>query len=71
VVSITRPVKELRRFEKVSLQKGESRQVSFTLSIEDVKFYNNDLKRIYEPGAFKVFVGTNAQDVKEADFTLQ
>lgn len=71
VGSITRPVKELRRFEKVSLQKGESRALTFTLGIEDLKFYNNELKRIYEPGAFKVFVGTNAQEVKQADFTLQ
>ena len=70
VASITRPVKELRGFEKIMLKKGESKTVKFTLGIDDLKFYNNDLKKIYEPGAFQVFIGTNSQDVKEADFEL-
>lgn len=71
VGSITRPVKELRRFQKITLKKGESREVSFTLTVEDLKFYNKDLKRVAEPGDFRIFVGTNSQDVKEAAFTLK
>lgn len=71
VGSITRPVKELRRFEKITIKKGESREVSFTLTVEDLKFFNKDLKWVAEPGEFRVFVGTNSQDVKEATFTLK
>lgn len=71
VGSITRPVKELKRFEKVSLKKGEGKEVTFTLSIEDLKFFNADLKWVAEPGDFKVFVGTNSQEVKEASFSLK
>jgi beta-glucosidase len=70
VGSIARPVKELKGFQKVFLKKGESKEVIFTLGVEDLRFYNNDLKYIYEPGDFKVFVGGNSRDVKEAAFTL-
>jgi beta-glucosidase len=71
VGTITRPVKELRRFQKVTLKKGESREVSFTLTNEDLKFYNTDLKWASEPGDFQVFVGTNSQEVKQAAFSLK
>jgi beta-glucosidase len=71
VGSITRPVKQLRRFEKVTLKKGESREVSFTLTVEDLKFFNKDLKWVSEPGDFRVFVGTSSQEVKQATFTLK
>ena len=71
VASITRPVKELKAFQKIFLQKGESREVKFSLSINDLKFYNQDGKQIYEPGEFKIFIGTNSRDVKEGGFTLQ
>lgn len=71
VGSITRPVKELRRFEKLPLKKGESREISFTLTVEDLKFFNKDLKWVSEPGDFKIFVGPNSQEVKEASFTLK
>ncbi len=71
VGSITRPVKELKDFKKVMLKKGESSQVSFTIDIEDLKFYNSDLQFVAEPGEFKVFVGGNSRDVKEAGFTLK
>lgn len=71
VGSITRPVKQLRRFGKVTLKKGESREVSFTLTVEDLKFFNKDLKWVSEPGDFRVFVGTSSQEVKEATFTLK
>ncbi|HLN54132.1 MAG TPA: beta-glucosidase BglX [Lentimicrobium sp.] len=70
VGSITRPVKELKDFQKIKLMKGESRQVSFTIDIEDLKFYNSDLKYVAEPGEFKVFIGGNSRDVKELPFTL-
>jgi beta-glucosidase len=67
VASVTQPVEELKKFQKVYLKKGESKEVSFTLTTNDLKFVNSDLKWIYEPGAFKVFVGGNSRDVVEAD----
>ena len=71
VGSVVRPVKELKGFQNIFLKKGESKQLTFTLTEEDLKFYNNDLKRIAEPGDFKVFVGPNSRDVKEAAFELK
>jgi len=74
--SITRPVKELKGFQKIYLKKGESQVVNFTISSEDLKFYTqqagNDasLKFIAEPGEFRVYIGPNSRDVKEAGFWL-
>ncbi|HRN56790.1 MAG TPA: glycoside hydrolase family 3 C-terminal domain-containing protein [Agriterribacter sp.] len=70
VGSITRPVKELKGFQKIELEPGESKKVEFTISVDDLKFYNSDLQYIAEPGDFKIFIGTNSRDVKEADFKL-
>ncbi|MEP6617169.1 MAG: beta-glucosidase BglX [Ginsengibacter sp.] len=70
VGSITRPVKELKGFQKIELKPGESKMVSFKISQEDLKFYNADLKYGAEPGDFKVFIGGNSRDVKEAGFKL-
>jgi beta-glucosidase len=70
VGSITRPVKELKGFQKIELKAGESKTVTFTISVDDLKFYNSNLKFVAEPGNFKVFIGTNSRDVKEADFKL-
>lgn len=70
VGSVTRPVKELKDFQKIMLRKGESRQVTFTITEEKLKFFNSDLNWVSEPGAFKVFIGTSSDNVKEADFTL-
>ena len=70
VGSITRPVKELKGFKKIFLKAGESKAVSFSISAQDLKFYNSDLKFVAEPGDFKVFIGGNSRDVKEAAFKL-
>jgi beta-glucosidase len=70
VASTTRPLKELRGFQRTFLRKGESKELTFILGIEDLKFYDKDMKWTYEPGAFKVFVGTNSSDLKEAAFHL-
>lgn len=71
VGSLTRPVKELKGFQKIDLKAGESKEVSFTLTAKDLSFYNADLQFVAEPGEFKVFVGGNSRDVKEASFTLK
>ncbi|NQX40548.1 beta-glucosidase [Pedobacter steynii] len=68
--SITRPVKELKGFQKINLKSGESKNISFKISVEDLKFYNADLKFVAEPGDFKIFVGTNSRDNSEASFQL-
>jgi beta-glucosidase len=68
--SVTRPVKELKGFQKIFLKAGESKKVQFTISVNDLKFYNSDLKYVAEPGDFKLFIGGNSRDVKEAGFRL-
>ena len=70
VASVTRPVKELKGFKKVMIKKGETVDVNFTLTSDDFRFYNNNMKYVAEPGDFKVFVGTSSDDVKEASFKL-
>lgn len=70
VGSITRPVKELKGFQKIFLKKGESKEVRFTITGDDLKFYNGQLRFVAEPGDFKVHIGTNSADVKEASFKL-
>ena len=71
VGSITRPVKELKGFQKVFLKKGETRNVTFTLTEKDLRFYNANLQWVSEPGDFKVFVGTSSANTMEALFTLK
>jgi beta-glucosidase len=71
VGSLTRPLKQLKGFQKLMLQPGESKTIRFTLNTSDLKFYNIANKYIYEPGDFKVMVGTNSQDVQTADFKVR
>jgi len=68
--SVTRPVKELKGFQKIDLKPGQSRKVTFTLTTEDLAFYNQAMKKVAEPGKFEVFVGGNSRDVSKAEFTL-
>jgi beta-glucosidase len=71
VASITRPVKELKGFRKIYLKAGESREVTFTITEDDLKFYNFNLDRVAEQGEFTVFIGTNSDETKEASFTYK
>jgi beta-glucosidase len=70
VGSVVRPVKELKGFSQVFLQPGESRKLTFTIGADDLRFYNDKLDYIYEPGEFRLYIGGNSQDVKEAKFML-
>ena len=71
VGSVTRPVKELKGFEKIFLKAGESCKVSFSITPELLKFYNYDLQFVCEPGDFDVMIGGNSRDVKKARFLLK
>ncbi len=64
VGSITRPMKELKGFQKLALKAGESKTVTFSITPEDLKFYNSNLKYDWEPGEFEVMIGSNSRDVK-------
>ena len=64
VASVTRPVKELKGFKKITLERGEKNTVNFTLSSEQLSFINRNLKRVVEPGMFKVMVGGSSEDIQ-------
>ena len=64
VGSTTRPVKELKGFQKISLKAGETKTVTFTITTNDLKFYNSNLKYDWEAGDFVIMVGGNSRDVK-------
>lgn len=71
VGSVSRPVKELKGFSRISLKKGETRNVTFTLKPDDLKFYNQQLEYKCEPGDYEVMVGPNSRDLQTLKFTLQ
>lgn len=70
VGSVTRPIKELKGFQKVMFKKGEKQTITFEISVEDLKFYNSDLKYVAEPGTFQIFIGTNSGTDKYVSFEL-
>ncbi len=71
VASVVRPVKELKGFQQVALKAGETKIISFDLTIEDLKFYNQTLRFIAEPGDFELMVGGNSRDVLSASFSWE
>jgi beta-glucosidase len=70
VASMTRPVKELKGFQRVSLQPGEKKRVEFVLGPEHLGFWNREMRYVVEPGEFRVMVGSNSVDVTEAKFEV-
>ncbi len=71
VGSITRPMKELKGFEKIELNPGQTKTISFTIDEEMITFFTKNQKWEAEPGDFKVFIGTNSRDVQETSFNFQ
>ena len=71
VASIARPVKELKDFARISLRAGETRNVTFTITADKLKFYNSELQYVCEPGEFQIMVGPNSRDTQTAGFTLK
>ena len=71
VASVTRPVKELRGFERVTLQPGETKTVSFTLGEKDFRFWNKDMERIVEPGEFEIMTGSSSADTQSVTLSVE
>jgi beta-glucosidase len=63
VSSVTRPVKELKDFARVSIEPGATRTVTFTVTPQKLSFYNREMKRVVEPGTFTIMVGGNSVDL--------
>lgn len=71
VGSVTRPIKELKGFQKIAIPKGTTKKVTFELSEEDLKFYNSELNYVSEPGQFEVFVGPNSDTTNKKIVELE
>lgn len=69
--SVTRPVKELKGFQRITLQPGEKKRVEFKLTSSHLGFYNREMRFVVEPGEFRVMVGPNSQDLIEAKFEVE
>jgi beta-glucosidase len=70
VSSVTRPVKELRGFRRVSLEPGETKTLEFALGPDELSFLNRDMKRVVEPGTFKIMAGGNSTELIETTLTV-
>ena len=70
VASVTRPVKQLRGFQRVSLQPGESKTLTFTLGFDDLAMYDARMQQVVEPGTFTVFVGGSSDRTQQAEFRV-
>ena len=68
---MTRPVKELKGFQRVTLQPGEKRRVEFVLGPDQLGFWNREMRYVVEPGEFRVMVGANSVDVIETKFEVR
>lgn len=71
VASMSRPVKELKHFERMELQPGETKTVSFTITPADLSFYNSNLEFVLEPGEFDIMVGPSSAEVQTARLTVR
>jgi beta-glucosidase len=63
VGTVTRPVKELKGFQKVMIKAGETKTIEFKITPEDLKFYNSELKFDWESGDFQIMIGKNSQEL--------
>ena len=69
VASISRPVKELRGFQRIMLKAGESQTVSFPIDVDALTFWNQQMRQVAEPGKFKVMIGLDSVKTQDAEFT--
>ena len=70
VGSVTRPVQELKGFRRIHLKKGESQDVEFVVTPDLLKFYNEELEEVCEPGDFQIMIGPNSRDVRTGTLTV-
>jgi beta-glucosidase len=70
VSSVTRPLKELKGFERVAIKPGETRTVTFNIGAEELRFYNREMRRVVEPGSFKIMIGPNSVDLASITLTV-
>jgi len=70
ISSVTRPIKELRGFRRITLDPGQTKTVEFTLGFDDLSFLNRDMHRVVEPGTFKIMAGGNSVDLIETTLTV-
>jgi beta-glucosidase len=71
VGSVTRPVKELKDFQKLLIKAGETKKISFTIDKDDLSFYRQDMSWGCEPGQFELYIGGNSAEVKKSSFELK
>jgi beta-glucosidase len=71
VASVTRPVKELKGFQRIILQPGEAQTVRFEVPVRELGFWGPDMRYVVEPGAFKVWIGPNSVEGLEGDFEVR
>ena len=71
VSSVTRPIKELKGFQRVPIKPGETRTVTFQIGSEELRFYNREMKRVVEPGTFKIMVGPNSMDLTSVSLEVK
>jgi len=64
VATVTRPVKELKGFKRITLKPGEEKTVEFKLTLEDISFLNHEMRRVVEPGEIRVMVGSSSEDIR-------
>ncbi|MFC7292821.1 fibronectin type III-like domain-contianing protein, partial [Hirschia litorea] len=70
VSSVTRPVLELKGFERITLAPGASKTVEFTITPEHLQFFNRDMKRVVEAGTFTIMLGNSSQSLKHTKLTV-
>ncbi|ULQ58439.1 fibronectin type III-like domain-contianing protein [Flavihumibacter rivuli] len=63
LASVARPVQELRGFQRIELAPGESRTVQFAITPEMLEMLDKDLKRVVEPGTFRIMIGSSSRDL--------
>lgn len=71
IATSTRPVQELKKFQKIALKPGESKKVEFEITAEDLKYYNHALQYVCEPGDFEIQIGPNCRDIKKQTLTVE
>jgi beta-glucosidase len=70
VSSVSRPVKELKDFRRITLAPGKTKTVSFVVTPDKLQFYNLEMKRVIEPGEFQVMVGTSSAENLKSKFEI-